>query len=204
MFSNFELSYCLNCAETQSCNSSENFGIQCNLLAAPSCYESSLFSDGIPATQTTENDPTWLPSSQTGFDFQSSLSEPKQSTPLLKESKYIVFQSALMQLLCFCHCQFCGSFDITTTNNTTGTLLTLTISCSACLQFTIWNSQPFINDISAGNLLLSASILFAGATPTTFLRVFNHMNIASISERTFFRHEQFILLPAILRVWEKQ
>ena len=30
------------------------------------------------------------------------------------------------------------------------------------------------------------------------------MNITSISERTFFRPQQFILLPAIQRVWKEQ
>ena len=54
----------------------------------------------------------------------------------------------------------------------------------------------------AGNILLSAAILFSGATPGKVLRLLDHMQVASISDRTFYRHQNRFLEPAILAVWE--
>ncbi|KAJ4922147.1 hypothetical protein JOQ06_012506, partial [Pogonophryne albipinna] len=73
-----------------------------------------------------------------------------------------------------------------------------------CYKKSTWQSQPYIGPYPAGNILLSASLLFAGATATTCLRVLTHMNIASISGRTFFRHQSSILQPAVQRVWKKE
>jgi len=63
-------------------------------------------------------------------------------------------------------------------------------------------SQPSIRDIPAGNILLSAAILFSGATPGKVLRMLNHMQVACISDRTFYRHQSRFLEPAIMTVWE--
>ena len=63
-------------------------------------------------------------------------------------------------------------------------------------------SQPSIRDIPAGNILLSAAILFSGATPGKVLRLLNHMQVACISDRTFYRHQARFLEPAVLAVWE--
>lgn len=55
----------------------------------------------------------------------------------------------------------------------------------------------------AGNILLSAAILFSGALPTKVLRVFRDMGCATIAERTFFEHQTKYLHLAISAVWEK-
>ncbi|PIK60739.1 hypothetical protein BSL78_02303 [Apostichopus japonicus] len=60
-----------------------------------------------------------------------------------------------------------------------------------------------LKDSPAGNILLSASILFAGASPVKILRVLQHISVQCITERTFFRHQQFFLQPVIVQVWEK-
>ncbi|KAJ4947727.1 hypothetical protein JOQ06_009760 [Pogonophryne albipinna] len=121
-----------------------------------------------------------------------------------KEVKFIVFRSSLQQLLRWCHCPSCGSVDFTHTSKNIGTLLLVTVCCGSCYKKSTWQSQPYIGPYPAGNILLSASLLFAGATATTFLRVLTHMNIASISGRTFFRHQSSILQPAVQRVWKKE
>ena len=68
----------------------------------------------------------------------------------------------------------------------------------------VWENQPFIRNIPAGNLLMSAYILYAGALPTKSLRVFQHMNCAVISLTTFFRPQQQYLYPAVASVWKEQ
>ena len=54
----------------------------------------------------------------------------------------------------------------------------------------------------ARNILLSAAILFSGATLGKILQMFAHMWVASISNRTFYYHQSQYLQPAVLSVWE--
>ena len=44
-------------------------------------------------------------------------------------------------------------------------------------------------DTFAGNISLSAAILFSGATPGKIFHPLHHMQVASISERTFYYHQ---------------
>ena len=55
----------------------------------------------------------------------------------------------------------------------------------------------------AGNLHLSASILFVGGSPTQFFRVLKTFSGASITERTFFRHQAKHLHPTVMSVWKQ-
>ncbi len=84
-----------------------------------------------------------------------------------EETKYIVFESCL--LLLFTTCPSCNQ-KVEPTNQTLGTLLRVTQFCEECEYYRKWDSQPFINNVPAGNLLLSASILFAGTQPTKILK----------------------------------
>ena len=67
-----------------------------------------------------------------------------------------------------------------------------------------WNSQPFIKDIPAGNILLSASILLSGSSPAKALRMLKHVNMISIKERAFYDHQKKFLEPATISVWKEQ
>lgn len=84
-----------------------------------------------------------------------------------------------------------------------GTYIHVEQLCQACLNVFTWDSQPFVKDQPAGNILMSASILFSGALPTKVLRVLNTMGCATISERTFFEHQKDFLHLSVSAVWEK-
>ena len=56
-------------------------------------------------------------------------------------------------------------------------------------------SQPFICDIPAGNLLLTSAILFSGLIPNQVLHVLENLGCASISTTTFFRHQNNFCCP---------
>ncbi|KAI4832283.1 hypothetical protein KUCAC02_015256 [Chaenocephalus aceratus] len=118
--------------------------------------------------------------------------------PINKEKKCIVFMTCLTRLLSWCHCPDCGSVDIC--HNVIGSLLVITLSCASCFKKVTWNSQPYIGSTPAG-ILLSASILLAGATAGKVLRVMKTMALATISSRTYFRHQRSVLLPVVQRVW---
>ena len=114
---------------------------------------------------------------------------------------YFVFWSALMQLLTFCCCPECASKNLSIRRTVTGTFLVIRFACRDCHTTFRWQSQPFYGSFAAGNILLSASVLFAGATITKFLRVLNHMGVSAISSRTFFWHQKSILFKALDQLW---
>jgi len=61
-----------------------------------------------------------------------------------------------------------------------------------------------VSNLAAGNILMSASILFSGASYTKTLRIFETMGISSISESTFKRHAREYLQPTIYKVWHDE
>lgn len=125
------------------------------------------------------------------------------SVGTVHEAKFLVFFSAILELFSFCvKCHMPTTVD----TNTVGTHLTVSQKCSSCKYHRTWSSQPNIgiHRIPAGNLLLSAAILYAGASPGQTLRVLNFLSVASISPRTFFRHQKQFLLPTITTVWQSE
>ena len=121
-----------------------------------------------------------------------------------KESSscYIVFESAL--LLLFATCRNCLSKSVEVKKKINGSLLCVTQTCSRCNSYWMWDSQPTTGNIPAGNISLSAAILFAGALPTKALRIFNILNCCCISPGTFFRHQRQYLQPTISATWKSE
>ena len=101
--------------------------------------------------------------------------------------KYLVFEDALLSL--FRQCRNCQSNKTKLTKVIKGTFLEIKQMCNLCQHVFQWSSQPYIASIPAGNLLLSASILFSGAIPSQALRILNFLGCVSITQRTFFRHQ---------------
>ncbi len=82
-----------------------------------------------------------------------------------------------------------------------GSCVRVNQTCPSCHFQRTWESQPRIKNIPAGNLLLSASILFSGSSPTQVLRVFRHMNIKRVTGRTFLNHQSMYLQPSVIQRW---
>ncbi|KAI8485833.1 hypothetical protein Bbelb_363850, partial [Branchiostoma belcheri] len=127
---------------------------------------------------------------------------PDESVPPQEERKYLVFHSALLQL--FSLCLLCGSGKQKLRLETIGSFLSITQICTLCKHVRTWSSQPFIRNTPAGNLLISAAVLFAGAIPQQALNVFAYFRLHCISARTFFRHQRMILHLAIKNVWSRK
>ncbi|KAK3087395.1 hypothetical protein FSP39_005395 [Pinctada imbricata] len=79
-------------------------------------------------------------------------------------------------------------------------MLTVTQECM-CGMTRRWSSQPFVGSYLAGNLDISAGILYSGSIPSKALRFLEQMNVKAITNRTYFNHQQAILYPSILGVW---
>ena len=82
-----------------------------------------------------------------------------------------------------------------------GTLLHIIQTRKNCSQTHVWESQPYIGNVPAGNIRLSSAILFVGALPAQAVRLFHVLNCPAISKKSFFRH---FLQPAINSVWTNQ
>ena len=113
--------------------------------------------------------------------------------------KYIVFESSLLQL--FTNYTSCHSGCHGKIAYRKGTFIAIKQSCTHCGHERTWASQPRIRNIPAGNILLSASILYSGATPGKVLRMMSHMRVACISDKTFYYHQNRYLEPSIVDVW---
>ena len=90
--------------------------------------------------------------------------------PPHKQRCFIVFKLALMLL--FTLCSYCRSRYTRVSKTVIGSFLRITQSCSKCGYRFIWDSQPYIGSTPAGNILMSAAILYSGVIPAKALRVF--------------------------------
>ena len=119
----------------------------------------------------------------------------KRTLPPERQTTYLVFESAL--LLLFHVCTFCGKTGTDIKKFVNGSFLRVTQRCVSCKRKRVWESQPFIGKMPAGNLLTSAAILFSGSFPTKALRMFSALNCPTVSSQTFFRHQSAYLFPAV-------
>jgi hypothetical protein len=118
--------------------------------------------------------------------------------PNSQSPKYIVYKQCLIELLqC---CVKCG-LSCEVSWRVIGTFIATNQLCAHCNYSRKWYSQPMINDIPAGNLHLSASVYFTGASFAKVCHVLAALRVASISSTTFYRHVQLFLQPTILSIW---
>ena len=110
-----------------------------------------------------------------------------------KEKKFLVFESCLFKLLK--QCRSCGQ-EVELNTSVRGTLLVVNDTCPDGHVLS-WQSQPLINDMGAGNLLVAAAILFCGLTFTGISNLAKLLNLAMFSESTFYRLQREYLFPVI-------
>ena len=82
-----------------------------------------------------------------------------------------------------------------------GSMLIIVGSCRQCPWTWTWTSQPYLLDTPAGNILLAAAVLFAGATATKVLRVLKHLGVMAISLRTYLCHQREYIILTIMQTW---
>lgn len=110
-----------------------------------------------------------------------------------------MMESCLLTL--FRLCLSCKGPITASVEKVVGTLLRVAYRCHNCGATGHWDSQTFIGGKVYCDVMLSASILFAGATPTKVLRVLCNLNWPTIGIRTFMRHQRHLLQPTIRQVW---
>ena len=79
-------------------------------------------------------------------------------------------------------------------------MLIVTLLCGENHEI-VWYSQPNLSGMAAGNILLSAAILFTGNTFQRIKELLGVINISFISHTTFNKIQKKYLFPAIHRVY---
>ena len=95
----------------------------------------------------------------------------------------------------------CGAAVRKNHASTQGTQLSVRLKCING-HASLWQSQPMIKGMAAGNLLLSSSILRSGATYTKIASLAEILKLNFLSEKTFYNIQDLYLFPVINEVWE--
>ena len=110
----------------------------------------------------------------------------------------MVFRNHLLSL--FTECRSCHQYCVGEVTQQMGTFISIKQEYHHCRHKWKWNSQSFIKNVPAGNILLSAAILFSGSTPTKSLCLVKCLEMACIAERTFYYHQTNYLTPSVIHV----
>ncbi|XDV25779.1 hypothetical protein PO909_029637 [Leuciscus waleckii] len=125
----------------------------------------------------------------------------KVCQPLYSAVKYIVYEENLLDL--FKKCPACAQ-TCTVNKFVIGTFVSITQICSHCVRKTQWSSQPFIKNIPAGNLHLSAAVAFTGTSYIQVHKVLSALRLECMCPRKFFNHQKAFLVPSILWHWRSE
>ena len=101
------------------------------------------------------------------------------------------------------YCPECGTAVIKRNQSTQGSQLFVTLECMNNHKYS-WQSQPMLEGMAAGNLLLSSSILLSGSTFTKVASLADILNLKIFSEKTFYNIQNKYLLPVINEFWLKE
>ena len=107
-----------------------------------------------------------------------------------------------MQLFEFC--PLCTEPSTSEISNVVGTLIHVTQKCLSCSYVRVWRSQPYIKKIPAGNLLLSAAILYSGSMISQTLRMLKILKVQCFSRQTYHKHQKNYLIPVVIKMWKEE
>lgn len=129
--------------------------------------------------------------------------DPKRPGHFYNQPKFIIFYDMLLQIFSL-FCFNCKAERPKVSMLQTGTMVTVRQQCVRCIKGYVWNSQPYMpqGKYPVGNMLLSFSVLMAGASISKVLLVLQHMGVCCYAGRTFFRHQKDFVVPVILNYWE--
>lgn len=116
------------------------------------------------------------------------------------QRKFLVFESALMNLFVKCQKPGCAAKVKDLKRTLSGSRLIVMTKCVAGCNYT-WSSQPVLDRMGAGNLLLSAAILFSGSTYTRFQDIGSLLNMPILGETQYYSIQKKYLFPIVNETW---
>ena len=141
-----------------------------------------------------EGDSDFTDMDESWSEDSDSSNETDEAKELVQGKKYLVFESELYKL--FTKCPKCYSPTIHINNHMVDSMLSISYSCLNG-HSSKWNSQPLLNAMPAGNLLVSAAILFSGNTYTNINSFSNFCGLPIISETKFYDIQKQYLWPIV-------
>lgn len=111
---------------------------------------------------------------------------------LENERKYIVFEDELLALFAHMRCEKCHKKVLSSCiAGCVGSMLRIAYACEGGHKM-IWNSQPLIGSMPAGNLLVSAAIIVSGGSYEQFHAMSHALNLCFFSDTTFYNIQSLV------------
>ncbi|KAM5158362.1 uncharacterized protein ACMZJ9_009660 [Mantella aurantiaca] len=126
---------------------------------------------------------------------------------MVNESKYIVFEQCLDNLLHKVKCQDpsgCSKVVHKYNKEFHGSAVIIRGRCEDGHYFRIWESQPKINRFYAGNILLAASLVTTEQNFRQIQAFLKCFGVRHISEKKFHQYQKCFIFPAIHDYWKAQ
>lgn len=123
-----------------------------------------------------------------------------KATPA-EEKQFMVSESALAELLSVC--RYCSGEAVALIKNTRGSMV---VTNTVCLNghVSIWKSQSCHNTLPWGNLMTATAILCSGSNSSKVLQMFQHLNMQTISSRTYNRLQTLYVSPSASMAWDAE
>ncbi|XP_053403685.1 uncharacterized protein LOC123546133 isoform X1 [Mercenaria mercenaria] len=176
------------------------------------CYDDPAEQSDEEYVDNVEEDPDWEPSADDLADLDEDGDDDENATvwhdciedhapDLMKEEKFIVFQSCLLSLLRLCHIYsgVCSNIK----KKVVGSMVIFESVCETG-HSRIWRSQPVVSGAPVGNVLSAGALVFSGLSPSKLFNFFKFTNILMIKERTFNRYQKSFVIPAIANTWQQK
>ncbi|KAM5158493.1 uncharacterized protein ACMZJ9_009757 [Mantella aurantiaca] len=126
---------------------------------------------------------------------------------MVNESKYIVFEQCLDNLLHKVKCQDpsgCSKVVYKYNKEFHGSAVIIRGRCEDGHYFHIWESQPKINRFYAGNILLAASLVTTDQNFQQIQAFLKCFGVRHISEKKFHQYQKIFIFPSIHDSWKAQ
>lgn len=118
----------------------------------------------------------------------------------IKEKKYLVSASMLMQL--FAVCIQCLAPTRTKLRHQ-GTFVHAVITCVRGHK-NEWQNQALVNGKALLNILLPAAVTYSGASPTRVLRLLSSIGVAVLRKSQFYKVQGCLVFPAATKAWRAE
>ncbi|KAK7490536.1 hypothetical protein BaRGS_00018139, partial [Batillaria attramentaria] len=129
------------------------------------------------------------------------LTEDLNNVDPFQETKYLVFESKLEELLSVC--RKCSSICQVMRKGVEGTAVEYCCSCEHCNHKFTWTSQPYSKRLPLGNLVLAAAVFFTACSPSRLITLFKSASIAIFGQTTYNSLQGAYLVPAVRSVWAR-
>ena len=160
----------------------------------------------IPGISDNEEDQDYLPEplNETNSSHEDcNFSFIGEENDIMKERKFVLFESKLIELLKKIPCPKCTEPMASLKKLSQGTCLSVKTYCPNDHLIVNWDSQPFLDQMPAFNLICSASTLFSGATYERVSKVAEFSGLNFVNHTTYYNIQRNLLLPVIEKTYQK-